>query len=196
LSSSTTTTTATPLNNGLNHQKKQREEWADEYDDEEEIHSTNDESHHSHSHSHRAANGISSKKHNSHFSKNKPSKFSAGAGAVDAAAPVSETVVDESVVQLKKLYSAQYKTLADMFSPEWSEGDLLATLEEVQGDLEVAINRIMEGVCSLLLSLSLSHSLSLTLSLLLYLSLSLTLSLSLLLSLSLSLSLSLALSSI
>jgi hypothetical protein len=66
----------------------------------------------------------------------------------DFDAPVSraaEPELDDFSLQLKKQYASQLRSLKDMFGAEWSEGDLLANLEEVKGDLELATNRIIEG---------------------------------------------------
>ncbi|KAJ3392017.1 RNAPII degradation factor [Entophlyctis sp. JEL0112] len=56
--------------------------------------------------------------------------------------------LDDSLLALKKLYGNQLLALTDLFSPDWTEADLLTTLEEVKGDLDTAINRIMEGTAS------------------------------------------------
>jgi hypothetical protein len=46
---------------------------------------------------------------------------------------------------MKKKYSAQLKSLKELFS-EWSDVDLLFALEETDGDLERTIDHISEGV--------------------------------------------------
>lgn len=69
--------------------------------------------------------------------------------------------VDEHQSKLKKIYSQQLASLKQLFN-DWSEADLLATIEEVQGDLDLAISRIAEGMTSndlLMLSLSTFHCL-------------------------------------
>ncbi|KAI9345991.1 hypothetical protein DFJ73DRAFT_761365 [Zopfochytrium polystomum] len=45
-------------------------------------------------------------------------------------------------------YPSQLARLTELFSPEWSEMDLIAALEEVQGDLDDAITRISEGTAA------------------------------------------------
>ncbi|KAI9139883.1 hypothetical protein BKA69DRAFT_1083149 [Paraphysoderma sedebokerense] len=51
---------------------------------------------------------------------------------------------DESISSLKKQYSSELAELKFAFS-KWSEEDLLATLVEAHGDVDVAISRITEG---------------------------------------------------
>jgi hypothetical protein len=53
---------------------------------------------------------------------------------------------------LKALYRQQLPTLRELF-PGWSQEDLVATLHEANGDLELTIGRIMEGEHELLSSL-------------------------------------------
>jgi hypothetical protein len=50
----------------------------------------------------------------------------------------------DSFLQLKLKYKSELATLKELFS-SWSDDDLLASLQEVGGDLERAINRISEG---------------------------------------------------
>ncbi|KNC99968.1 uncharacterized protein SPPG_05343 [Spizellomyces punctatus DAOM BR117] len=52
--------------------------------------------------------------------------------------------LDEHILQLKKIYAQELQSLKQLFS-EWSDADLVATLEEVGGDLDLAIGRISEG---------------------------------------------------
>ncbi|CAG8716088.1 18307_t:CDS:2 [Rhizophagus irregularis] len=58
-----------------------------------------------------------------------------------AATEVAET---EEVKHLKSQYKNELTKLQEI-TTEWSEADLLFALQENQGDLEVTINRIMEG---------------------------------------------------
>lgn len=53
---------------------------------------------------------------------------------------------------LKALYRQQLPTLRELF-PGWSQEDLVATMHEANGDLELTIGRIMEGEDELLASL-------------------------------------------
>jgi hypothetical protein len=46
--------------------------------------------------------------------------------------------------KLKSKYSSKLPTLKAIFS-EWSDDDLLFALDEANGDLELAIDRISEG---------------------------------------------------
>ncbi|KAJ3112209.1 hypothetical protein HDU96_004804 [Phlyctochytrium bullatum] len=45
-------------------------------------------------------------------------------------------------------YEKELKTLRDMFGDDWTAADLVATLEEVKGDVESAAARIVEGNAS------------------------------------------------
>lgn len=47
--------------------------------------------------------------------------------------------------KLKSKYSAKLPTLKVLFS-EWSDDDLLVVLEEANGDLDLTIDRISEGI--------------------------------------------------
>lgn len=54
---------------------------------------------------------------------------------------------DRAQSDLKKLkakYNTQLSTLKELFT-EWSEEDLIFTLQDADGDLELAIDRISEG---------------------------------------------------
>lgn len=46
--------------------------------------------------------------------------------------------------KLKAKYNSQLSTLKELFS-DWTEEDLLFTLQDADGDLELAIDRISEG---------------------------------------------------
>lgn len=46
--------------------------------------------------------------------------------------------------KLKSKYNSQLSTLKELFT-EWTEEDLLFTLQDADGDLELAIDRISEG---------------------------------------------------
>jgi hypothetical protein len=50
----------------------------------------------------------------------------------------------ENSSKVKSKYSPEISTLKDIF-PEWSEMDLMAVIEEAQGDLALAVSRITEG---------------------------------------------------
>ena len=54
----------------------------------------------------------------------------------------------EEVMQLKIKYSNQLKSLKEIF-PDWTAEDLVYTLQEVDGDIELATDRIAGGYCSL-----------------------------------------------
>jgi len=56
---------------------------------------------------------------------------------------VTESTTEE-MAQLKVKYSAQLKTLKDVF-PDWTTEDLVYTLQEVNGDLDMATDRITGG---------------------------------------------------
>ncbi|KAI8810731.1 hypothetical protein BJ742DRAFT_737247 [Cladochytrium replicatum] len=62
-------------------------------------------------------------------------------------------VLDETVVSLKARYATELADLRQIFS-DWSDSDLLTTLDEAYGDLELAIGRISEGTNATLLVLS------------------------------------------
>lgn len=46
--------------------------------------------------------------------------------------------------KLKTKYNSQLSTLKELFT-EWTDDDLLFTLQDADGDLELAIDRISEG---------------------------------------------------
>ena len=52
--------------------------------------------------------------------------------------------LDDNLLKLKKQYPQELSSLKTLFA-DWTESDLLTTLEEVQGDLDLAIGRISEG---------------------------------------------------
>lgn len=55
------------------------------------------------------------------------------------------TASDQSdLKKLKSRYSSQLATLRELFA-DWSDDDLLFALQEVEGDLDLAIDRISEG---------------------------------------------------
>jgi hypothetical protein len=56
-----------------------------------------------------------------------------------------EPELDDAAIKAKKSYPTQLRALKDLFGATWTEQDLLATLEEVKGDLDLATNRILEG---------------------------------------------------
>jgi len=55
--------------------------------------------------------------------------------------------------EMKKQYSSQLSTLKELF-PDWSDVDLIFALQECNGDLQTTIERISEGMSSILLTLS------------------------------------------
>lgn len=50
--------------------------------------------------------------------------------------------------QLKKKYAATLPTIKELF-PDWTDEDLIFALEDSDGDLETAIDRISEGAMPL-----------------------------------------------
>ena len=87
--------------------------------------------------------------------------YSASRGAVGAAPkptheasdwaaqedPSSSADTTEEVSQLKIKYSTQLRSLKEIF-PDWTAEDLVFTLQEVDGDIELATDRIAGGDCS------------------------------------------------
>lgn len=76
-----------------------------------------------------------------------------GARSTAAAKPAAasqETAADTShedegeIGQLKKKYAASLSTIKELFA-DWTDEDLVFALEDANGDLEVAIERITEG---------------------------------------------------
>ena len=57
---------------------------------------------------------------------------------------------DDGLKTAKKQFNQPLSQLQAIF-PEWKEDDLLSVLEEVQGDVELAVARISEGSLSSLL---------------------------------------------
>ncbi|PWA01730.1 hypothetical protein BB558_002146 [Smittium angustum] len=51
----------------------------------------------------------------------------------------------DHTIELKRKYNSQISTLAEVF-PNWSEPDLIYALEEAEGDLEITIARITDGI--------------------------------------------------
>ena len=52
---------------------------------------------------------------------------------------------DDLLGQLKLQYKLQLVSLRELFSSTWNDDDLVSVLQEVGGDLEIAIARISEG---------------------------------------------------
>ena len=50
---------------------------------------------------------------------------------------------------LKKMYATQLSTIKEMF-PDWTDEDLVFALQETSGDLVRTIDRISEGIYSVL----------------------------------------------
>lgn len=51
---------------------------------------------------------------------------------------------DGEVGQLKKLYGSKVGTIKEMF-PDWTDADAVFALQETDGDLETAVERITDG---------------------------------------------------
>jgi len=64
--------------------------------------------------------------------------------------PSSSADTTEEVAQLKLKYSNQLKSLKEIF-PDWTAEDLVYTLQEVDGDIELATDRIAGGCCMFVL---------------------------------------------
>lgn len=61
---------------------------------------------------------------------------------------IQQTPVDDDeleIQQLKKKYGQNYVTLHSMFSPAWSETDLVFALQETDNNLELTVEGITEG---------------------------------------------------
>jgi hypothetical protein len=71
---------------------------------------------------------------------------SSGAPQKSPQASSSNIVQDQSSTS-KTPYFSQLQSLRELFSESWNDDDLIAVLQEVNGDLEIAIARISEGVC-------------------------------------------------
>jgi len=57
----------------------------------------------------------------------------------------SASIEDEGEVgQLKKQYGSKVTTIKEMF-PEWTDEDVVFALQETNGDLETAVDRITDG---------------------------------------------------
>lgn len=59
----------------------------------------------------------------------------------------SSTEDQSEVGQLKKQYATELETLKDMSFPNWSAEDLLTVLQENNGDLQAAVDKISYGSC-------------------------------------------------
>lgn len=59
-------------------------------------------------------------------------------------APASSYEDEGEIGQLKKRHSSNLPPLKELF-PDWTEDDLVFALEDANGDLESAIERITEG---------------------------------------------------
>ena len=78
----------------------------------------------------------------------------AGRGGGAAAANISngshkgpafeDAAEDEDLKALRSSYSDQLPILSELF-PDWTDADLLSTLKDANGDMELAITRITEG---------------------------------------------------
>ena len=55
------------------------------------------------------------------------------------------TAADDGLKAAKKQFNQPLSQLQAIF-PEWKEDDLLSVLEEAQGDVELAVARISEGI--------------------------------------------------
>jgi hypothetical protein len=59
--------------------------------------------------------------------------------------PPKNSKNDEIIEQKKVKYRSQLISLRELFSSTWPDADLVSVLDEVDGDLEIAISRISEG---------------------------------------------------
>jgi len=76
----------------------------------------------------------------------------------DWAATLEDQDSSEEVAQLKSKYANQLKSLREIF-PDWTADDLVYALQEVDGDLALATDRIAGGILSLASSiLKLGHA--------------------------------------
>lgn len=55
------------------------------------------------------------------------------------------TKARNSFESMKTTYVSQLSMLTELF-PDWNEEDLVAVIVELNGDLELAVNRITEGI--------------------------------------------------
>ncbi|KAI3647566.1 hypothetical protein MP228_007787 [Amoeboaphelidium protococcarum] len=62
-----------------------------------------------------------------------------------AAASKNLSPQEQEMLNLKNKYKSQLHTLRQLFSETWKDDDLIAVLQEVNGDLDTAIGRISEG---------------------------------------------------
>jgi len=69
---------------------------------------------------------------------------SAKADTTENVAPTPSYEDEGEIGQLKKKYASNLPTLKELF-PDWTEDDLVFALEDSNGDLESAIERITEG---------------------------------------------------
>lgn len=69
---------------------------------------------------------------------------------VDNSDNIAPTTYEEEgeIGQMKKKYSNSLPTLKELF-PDWTDDDLVFALEDSDGDLESAIERITEGLVPL-----------------------------------------------
>lgn len=51
----------------------------------------------------------------------------------------------QDLKELKSKFGSQLSTLKELF-PEWSDDDLLFAIRDAEGDLELAVDRISEGM--------------------------------------------------
>jgi len=77
------------------------------------------------------------------------SKFTPSESTDWASAQDDTTDSSEEVAQLKIKYANQLKILRDVF-PDWTAEDLVFVLQEVDGDVDSATDRIATGITSLL----------------------------------------------
>ena len=64
--------------------------------------------------------------------------------------PTEMSYEDEGELgDLKKMYATQLSTIKEMF-PDWTDEDLVFALQETNGDLVRTIDRISEGIYSVL----------------------------------------------
>ena len=87
----------------------------------------------------------SSKKHALKHT-NLPSTKPQNGTTKSASSSSSISVKDDSYLgRLKSQFAVQLRSLRELFSADWNDEDLIAVLQEVEGDLETAITQIAEG---------------------------------------------------
>ncbi|KXS21891.1 hypothetical protein M427DRAFT_281237 [Gonapodya prolifera JEL478] len=73
------------------------------------------------------------------------SQSSRGSKASTSAQPISGTSSDNPLISVKHKYALELKSLKELFYPEWDEDSLIMALQEVEFDIDAAIERISQG---------------------------------------------------